>query len=206
MRSVLDLTRALGYPDRVRLGVLFVAGCSYAPTTGEPDAAALPDAFDATRCPADYTLILLGQTSRYRVIIDERNAWDHSDDCATDLPGATHLVAIDTPAELAQIEVALDDLPNNRAWVGVVQLRFQAMPTMGWLSITGGPVLDVLWAIGEPNDGTVEDDGENFASIDRDRDGLSDTNSGDSLGGMCECDGKPRDPAAVAAIDANRQN
>jgi hypothetical protein len=196
----------------VRWAWLFLAACNYSPSSAErPGDAplAVPDAFaPATQCPATYALVLPNQTSRYRVIRGDGTAWDHSDDCNDDLPGATHLVAIDNQAELDQVEAALTaigDLEDNRAWIGAVQLRGQAEPGIGWLSITGGPLDLALWDQGEPNDvGGDEDDQENFGSVERNRDGLYDFTTDDTTGGMCECDGKPIDPAAAAAIDANR--
>jgi hypothetical protein len=193
----------------VALGCL--AGCSYDPTevTAPPiDSAPGIDAFDATRdCPADYTLAFA--TSRYRVIVDGRKAWEHSDDCTSQRAGATHLAAVDSMAELDAIQNAINaigSLPNNRAWVGGVQLRSQATPGAGWLSVTGGELV-ALWDGGEPNDGlNNEDNDENFVGIEVNRTGLVDFPTDDTEGAVCECDGKRLDPAAAAAIDANRQD
>lgn len=197
----------------MRLGVLVaLAGCSFQPRLGEVPAgldAAEPDTFEVARCPASYTLTLPGQSSRYRVITDGRKAWEHADDCADDLAGATHLVAVDDLAERAHVEAAVTDvggIAGNKAWLGGVQPRDQIGVRIGWLTITGGPLLDGLWDDGEPNDGgVVEDNGENFAGVERGRTGLVDFPSNDNYGGVCECDGKPIDPTAQAALDANRQ-
>lgn len=190
---------------------LVLAACSYSPVAGEPDPPA-PDVqvFDAARdCPADYTIVLSGESSRYRVIRTGRRAWVQADDCADDKPGFTHLVAIDSPAELDQVEATIDpigDLDRNVVWVGGIQPRDQAGPREGWLAITGGPLIDTEWDGGEPNDGSGgEDNGENFSGVERNREGLVDFPNTNNSGALCECDGKPVDPAAAAAIDANRQ-
>lgn len=197
------------YLGGVRFGWLLLSACSYAPgvATPEPDTSAIPDAFDVTGCPDTY--VTAGQTSRYRVILAGRKAWEHSDDCTDDLPGATHLVALDTIEEVAAIQTVVDaagGLDDNKAWVGGVQPRMQVAVGVGWLSVTGGPMITTAWDGNEPNDGGgTEDSGENFVGYERGRDGLIDFPSNDTYGGICECDGKPLDAAAAAAIDANRQ-
>lgn len=116
-------------------------------------------------------------------------------------------MAIDDAAELDQVEIAVTatgNLDSNKAWVGGVQLRDQTSPAVGWFSITGS-TLNPQWNAGEPNDtGGAEDNGENFAGIERGRDGLVDFPTDDDQGAMCECDGKPPDPTALTAVDANR--
>ncbi len=196
----------------MRLAWLFVAACSYAPKPGEvpPDTMAIPDAFNpASQCPPDYTT-LTGQTSRYRILLGGAKAWEHSDDCNDDLPGRTHLVAIDDAAELDQVQAAVDNegsIDSNKAWLGGVQLRDQISPGVGWLVVTGGPLITTLWDDNEPNDtGGTEDNGENFVGIERGRTGLVDFESDDEQGAVCECDGKPVDPTAAATIDLNRDD
>lgn len=134
---------------------------------------------------------------------------EHSDDCNDDLLGATHLVAIDTLAEVDQLELAITaagSINNNKAWIGGVQPRDQLQPIDGWLSVTGGPLLSA-WDDSEPNDtGGNEGNGEHHAGIERDREGVVDFPTDGDQGAVCECDGKPIDPAAAAAIDANRPN
>lgn len=193
----------------MRFGWLLVGACSYTPVVAstEPDTVAILDAFDVAGCPSAYAIV--GQTSRYRVISEGQKAWEHSDDCNDDLPGATHLVALDTDAEVAAIQSVVEDsgnLNNNKAWVGGVQPRMQVAVGLGWLSVTGGPMITTAWEGDEPNDGGGnEDSGENFVGYERGRTGLIDFPSGDTLGGICECDGKPVDAVARAAIDANRR-
>lgn len=208
----MPLERPRWYDRRVRSPWLVLAACSYSPVPAElpADTTPPPDSFNAAaQCPPDYSVVLPDQTSRYRLILTGARYWEHSDDCKDDLEGATHLVAIDSAAELEQVELAVTaagNIDDNRAWVGGVQLRDQAAPGNGWLWITGGPVDLALWDGGEPNDvGGNEDNQENFISVERDRDGLYDFGNGNTTGALCECDGKPVDPAAAAAIDANRQ-
>ncbi len=168
---------------------------------------AIPDAFDVASCPSTYQIV--GQTSRYRVISEGRKAWEHSDDCNDDLSGATHLVALDSDEEVVAIQAVVQNtgnLSNNKAWVGGVQPQMQVAPGLGWLSVTGGSMITTAWAGNEPNDGGGnEDSGENFVGYERGRTGLIDFPSGDTHGAVCECDGKPLDAAAGAAIDANRR-
>ena len=199
----------------MRLVWLFLAACSYAPQPGEvpPDTMATPDAFNpASQCPPDYTLTLTGQTSRYRILLGSGKAWEHSDDCNDDLPGRTHLVAIDDAAELAEVEAAVENegsIDDNKAWVGGVQLRDQVGAGIGWLLVTGGPLITSAWSPGEPNDGgggNLEDNEENFVGVERGRDGLIDFPTDEDQGAVCECDGKPVDQTAAATIDLNRDD
>lgn len=202
----------LGYHRGVRLAwSCLLIGCSYDPLPAEvvDGPVVVADAFNpAVQCPVEYGVTIPNQKSRYRVITGGRRSYEHHDDCRDDLPGATHLVAIDDQAELDGIEAALNatsNLNDNKAWVGVVQPRDLSAPGDGWLSITGGPFNLALWDGGEPNDaGDPEDDDENFAAVERNRDGVLDFFTDDSIGGMCECDGKPVATEALAAFDANR--
>ena len=195
----------------MQLGWLLLLGaCSYEPGVApEPDGPAIPDAFDVAGCPETYRTTAAGQTSRYRVILEGRKAWEHSDDCTDDLRGATHLVALDSMDEVAAIQAVVDaagGLDSNKAWVGGVQPRLQVAVGLGWLSVTGGPMITTAWDGDEPNDGGGnEDSGENFVGYERGRGGLIDFPSNETYGGICECDGKPLDAAASTAIDANRQ-
>jgi len=197
----------------VRTAFLLLIACNYDPTpaAGVADGPVIPpDTFDvASQCPTTYTLVLSGEKSRYRLLEAGARFWEHSDDCNDDLVDATHLAALDTLAEVDQMELAINNagsINSNKAWLGAVQPRDQGAPIDGWLSVTGG-VLITAWAGNEPNDGGGnEDNGENFAGIERDRDGVVDFPSDDDQGAVCECDGKPPDAAALAAIDANRDD
>jgi hypothetical protein len=191
--------------------LLLVVACNYDPTPAAgpvADAPPMPDAFDVvSQCPTSYVQ-LPGEKSRYRIIEAGGRFGSHSDDCTDDLLGATHLAVVDTLAELDQLEMAIDAVSNldeEKAWLGGVQPRDQNTAIDGWLWATGAPVLPTLWDGGEPNDeGDGEDDEENYAGIERQRDGLVDFPSDETFGAVCECDGKPLDAAAAAAIDANR--
>jgi hypothetical protein len=182
-------------------------------TIDAPADAAPPDApavFDpASDCPGSYPITLSGQTSRYRIILTGARWWEQSADCANDRAGSTHLVALDTSAELNAVMTRLDattGLPGGQgcAYVGGVQLRLQAQDTAGWLSITGGALLPI-WDPGEPNDGgdNLENSAENFAMLERTRSSLIDIPGPSLFGAVCECDGKPVDDAASAAIIAS---
>jgi hypothetical protein len=172
----------------------------------EPDAAvdAAIDSF-AGSCPSSYNASLPGPT-KYRLILGGSVAWAHSDDCDDDLPGATHLVVLETMVELGAVSVLVDTtdgIANNRIWIGGVQERTAVMPADNWLGFDGAPLLNG-WATGEPNDDTVEDGGEQFVQLERSRRYFADI-EGPNLGGaLCECDGKSVAPNARAAITSNR--
>jgi hypothetical protein len=192
--------------------VMALAACDYAPErVGEVDAPIVIDAFLPGRdCPAEYTIQILGHASRYRVILAGAAAWVHSDDCNDDRPGRTHLAAIDDGVELDGLAAVVNttaNLDRNRAWLGGVQPRDQATAIAGWLSVTGGPLIATEWRGGEPNDGggnNVENNQENFIGVEKNVVGLDDFTDVETAGAICECDGNPVDPAASAAIDANR--
>jgi hypothetical protein len=185
----------------VRVLAILLASCSYDPSRVTIDAP--PDArFDLASCPSTYDVV--APTSRYRVIENGRRYGLHYDDCADDLPGATHLAAIidRTEQTLLQNHLANTGI-DNRPWVGVVQLRDAGVPTAGWLALTGEPVPSDLWQDNEPNDqGGTEDNDEQFANIGADRD-LTDDVDGNRFG-ICECDGRPIAPDAAAAVAASR--
>lgn len=196
------------------LGLLAACGFEASPT-GSIDAQATIDAasdaraFDpAADCPASYILALPGQASRYRLILAGDDFGDQSTACAAHKPGATHLAALDTIGEIAAVQAVVDVAPGlaqSCAWIGGVQLRGQTGVTTGWLKITGGP-LTPIWDTGEPNDGGdyFENNSENFAFLGRGRRSQIDVPAFPSFGAMCECDGKPIDPAASAAILASQ--
>ncbi len=174
------------------------------PTAPPPDAPFAP----ATDCPAAYSISLSGQTSRYRVLVTGRRPWEHAADCADDLVGATHLVALDSAAEIAAVQAritATTGLPGGQgsAWVGSFQPRMQANDDTGWLKITGGPITP-MWDPGEPNDGdNTENSAENYMMMERNRQSQVDVPGDRSFGAVCECDGLPVDAAAAAAMIAS---
>jgi len=178
---------------------------------GEPDAGARPTGpFDYARCPATYTNNDLAGPSRYRVITDGHRAWEQSDACNLDLPGATHLVIFETAAELSRAVAFVDHprtgIAHDAVWVGGVQRPTAAQPRDGWLGFDGAALID-MWQPGDPDDGGNSGEAdhlEQFALIDRDSAGLADDDGRLELGAICECDGKSVPAAVLAAIDANR--
>jgi hypothetical protein len=193
--------------------IALVAGCGFETPAArdvqpdaEPDAAvdAPIDSF-ADACPSSYNVALPGPT-KYRLILGGAAAWVHSDDCDDDLPGATHLVVLETMVELVSVGALLDTftgIANDRIWIGGVQQRPAALPADNWLGFDGMPLLSG-WTTGEPNDDTVEDGGEQFVRIERSRRYFSDIEGVDPAGALCECDGKSVAPNARAAITSNR--
>lgn len=169
-------------------------------------AAAPPDSgFDYATCPPSYNALLPGPT-RYRLIPTPGAAWAHSDTCAADLPGATHLVVLETMPELVSVSGFVDTATTagNAVWVGGVQLRTALLPRDGWLRFDGMPLVDG-WASGEPNDnGGTENQEEQFVYLERGRRYLADRAGATGNGALCECDGKPVAATAAAAIVANR--
>lgn len=197
--------------------IILVAGCGFRSQAGAvednaPDAApnAAPDASFAHTCPENYNLSLPGfsGSSRYRLIIDGHPAWTQSDTCASDAPGATHLVVLETQNELNAVAALVNAPPlgiaGNSVWVGGVQQRTAALPGDNWLRFDDAP-LTSGWSGAEPNDkdnGEV-DHAEQFIKIEKDKPYLQDTAGTGNYGALCECDGKPIGPNATAAILSN---
>lgn len=166
--------------------------------------------FDYARCPVTYTNDDLPGPSRYRVITDGHRAWEQSDACNGDLPGATHLVIFETAAELTRAAAFVDHprtgLAHNAVWVGGVQRRTAEQPRDGWLGFDGAALID-LWQLGDPDDNGNSgeaDHREQFAMIDHHNVALADDDGRLELGAICECDGAAVPAAVLAAIDANR--
>jgi hypothetical protein len=191
-----------------------LAGCGFnvaakesrdaAPDRDAP-ADAPADAFTAADCPLTYSIA--HGLSRYAVVSQTTEAWDASARCASDLPGATHLVVFDSPTEQLEIQADINATQSgvNQYWIGAVQRIDATQIGEGWLGLTGGP-LGGFWNINEPtdNDGgtlTVEVHAEQFVRLDRNGSGMTDApgrNPGNGF--VCECDGKPIDPVAAKAI------
>jgi len=172
---------------------------------GSPDSG-----YDYALCPSSYNVQLPGPT-RYRLVPEGQAAWTHSDTCNADLPGATHLVVLETMHEVMAVSGFVDTTPTtiagNAVWVGGVQQRTAQLPDFDWLGFDGAPLIPAVWATGEPNDGSNESDhGEQFVVLERTRRYLADMPGSTSSGALCECDGKPVAPSAVAAITTNRQS
>ena len=173
-----------------------------------PDAAS--DAgFDTALCPSAYSVELANQRSRYRVIKAANAMWSHSDDCDNDRPGATHLAALDDLEEIAAVQAHLDtlpDQPSTRTWVGAVQRSTAVAPDDAWITI-GDVDLPAYWCPpAEPNDGgsSIERGIEQFVSLERNSECFIDAPGIESLGGLCECDGKPRGASATELIETYR--
>jgi hypothetical protein len=187
---------------------------------GAPDAERTVDAFvwDPAVCPQSYDVIPASGSSRYRIDLRPLNAWSQADGCAADLPGQTHLAALDDLTEVQALQAVIDgrtDLPSwgpfTIVWIGGVQQRMQIGPGVGWLTITGGPMLDGLWAPEEPNDwgsttqtNGYEDDEEQIAGLWRTQTHLADMVGGALLGAVCECDGRPVDAHVQTELAATR--
>jgi hypothetical protein len=189
--------------------VALVAGCGFqsnVPDVGGTGAEIPGSGFDYALCPASYNVQLPGP-SRYRLLPAGHPAWEQSDTCNQDLPGATHLVVLETLPELLSVSAFVDNpvtiTAANAVWIGGVQLRSAVLPGDGWLSFDGTSLIDA-WKPGEPNDGTVEDHGEQFVFLERGQRYLADKPGTTSSGALCECDGKPVAATAAAAITANR--
>jgi hypothetical protein len=189
--------------------IALIAGCGFQGRgpIGQGEAAPAPDAgLDAAaRCPVSYDVALPGP-SRYRLIASGGPAWVQSDACAADLPGATHLVVLDSPDELGRVIslVAAATTTVNAIWVGAVQQATATQPGVGWLwfddkAVTGG------WSGVEPNDRDGrESREEQFVRIEKTKLYLQDSGGNSTSGALCECDGKSIAPAAADAITASR--
>src|SRR4051812_30916837 len=188
--------------------VVVIAGCGFgcgfethASTGLGEQAAPAPDAgVEAASCPSSYGIRLPGSGSAYRLIPDGRPAWTQSDACAADLPGATHLVVLDSRAELdgatALVGAPTTALAGNAIWVGAVQQSSATQPTAGWLWLDGTAVTG--WGGAEPNDrGGQENHEEQFARIEKGKLYLQDSAGNSNSSALCECDGKPIVPAAA---------
>ncbi len=199
----------------MRLALCALAGCGFsvgaegsqpmdAPHDVPAGDAAI-DGFTLADCPSSY--VITHGLSRYAVVTITTQAWTASGRCAADLPGATHLVVFDGMTEQNQIQADVNATSSltNQYWIGAVQRIDATQIGEGWLSLTGGPLLG-FWSPVEPtdNDGstlTREVHEEQFVRIDRNGNGMVDAPGRiPGHGYVCECDGKPIDPAAAKAI------
>ena len=179
------------------------SGASSSEVDAQVDATAI---FDPATCPASYDVALPGP-SKYRLItaaakLDAQNAA-----CNADLPGATHLVVPSSTTELTAISDYLDRLTagtlhDDSLWIGAVQVAGATQRSAGWIDFSDRDLIHG-WATGEPNDGgAVEDATEQFASMKRNKHYLTDSPASSTFGALCECDGVPIGPRAMAAITA----
>lgn len=190
--------------------IALIAGCGFqAHAPLDEEVSPVPDGgFDVASCPASYGVTLPGSGSRYRLIPDGAPAWMQSDACAADLAGATHLVVLESTAELhgaaALVAAPPAPLAGNAIWVGAVQQTTATLPAAEWLWLDGSAVTGFGGI--EPNDRDGrENQEEQFARIEKGKLYLQDSAGTSNNGALCECDGKPIAPAAAAAITANRQ-
>jgi hypothetical protein len=189
--------------------VALAVGCGFQ-SSPAPSADPGDGPFDLALCPESYNATLPGP-SRYRLISASGSASNQIDACDQDLPGATHLVILETMPEFTSVKGFVDGfadnaIAHNAVWIGGVQQRSALLPGQGWLGFDGAPLL-VAWDpdTHEPNDGGgLEDRGEQFVFYEHNRKGLADVPGNMNSGALCECDGKPITASAMAAIDSNR--
>jgi hypothetical protein len=189
--------------------ILLASACGrigFTPTGIEPndDSGSVHDSFDLTTCPPSYTTTLATSisSSRYRISATVADFVTGNNACNTDLPGMTHLAALDSIAEADAINAVLPPV-SVRYYVGAVQAPGETMFDTGWSLFTGEPLPGGLWMPGEPADGGGGPEGgaQQFGEYEPNA-GLHD-NSPDSLDGVvCECDGKAIPPAIAAEITA----
>ena len=188
--------------------ICLITGCGFQaeldpehPTTAAPEGAAV--------CPPGYDITNLTGGSHYRLITDGHPAWEQSDACAADMPGATHLVVLDSQDELMRVAMLVNTPPmpitNNAIWIGAVQLRSATRPTDGWIRFDDEPLASG-WNTGEPNDSnnSETDHREQFVKLQAGRTYFTDSAGSDGYGALCECDGKPIAQDAAQSIQDNR--
>jgi len=177
-----------------------------APHVTPPDAFVFLDAttpvFDPAMCPMGYTnnTVTASPNSRYRIITQSAGFSTQYTACRDDHPGWTHLVVLDTTMEATQIHASL---AGNSYYVGAVQPPDQATTGTGWLQLTGEAVPTDVWESGQPNDNGdgVENNEQNLTAVDDSSALMNDVAGGYQFLGVCECDGKPIAPAALAALN-----
>jgi hypothetical protein len=175
------------------------------PHVTPPDAKVFLDAttptFDPAMCPTGYSnnSVTASPNSRYRVINQGADFGTHYAACSNDHPGWTHLVVLDTTMEATQIHAAL---AGNSYYVGAVQPADQATTGTGWLQLTGEAVPSNLWQASQPNDNgdNNENNEQNLTAADDSSGLMNDVSGSFQYLGVCECDGKPIAPAALAAL------
>ena len=156
------------------------ADASVPPIDAGVDAPPPPPDAAAPTCPGGYVAVD-GLASRYRVVTSQYRRWTGAEaDCEDDGAG-THLVVLDSAAELALLDARL----GETFWVGVSDRVNEGT----WRTVTGVPAL-LPWNSGEPNDILGEDCGEIAGG------GLNDLDCGAFRRYVCECDGLPAIPGA----------
>jgi hypothetical protein len=192
--------------------VVFITGCGFHSPAGATDATSADlDAAssNSVQCPMSYNAPIPGP-SRYRLIYDGHRAWEHSDACNMDMPGATHLVVIETPKELDDVKRFVANpgigITKGGVFLGGVQLKTATSPDEGWLGFDGAPLFNG-WGSSEPNDSGDGNEGnhqEQFVEMAQSTLFFIDVAGTDMFGALCECDGKPVAQNAADAIAANR--
>jgi hypothetical protein len=194
------------------LVLIAIAGCSFrspggstagGDAQGADDADAIDAAkvdaagFDPATCPAGYDVKLPSfPRAKYRIITS--NAVYQSQYTQCTVTGTSHLVALETAAEVGELGAALQLVPsptNGWFYAGAMQKPGQLTTDVEWSWLIGGAVTPALWGLfntlQQPNDADgLEDDTENFAVIDRAQLKLLDVTGATGYGAVCECDGK----------------
>ena len=192
--------------------IVFIAGCGFHSPAGGADGTS-PDAdtggSSTLVCPASYDVRGLPGPSRYRLIKTGHPAWEQSDACNQDMPGATHLAVIETAKELADIDAYMRPglgAEGDSLWIGAVQPPTAISPGDGWIGFDGAPLFNG-WGGSEPNDHTDNNETnheEQFIRVTRTspKTYFIDDGGDKSFGALCECDGKPISPAAALLVDS----
>jgi len=169
-----------------------------------------PTPASTTRSARQATTSPRSPPSRYRLIVNGHRAWEQSDACNLDMPGAAHLVVIETPQELVAIKAFVMNLPSgtagNAIWIGGVQPKTATSPSDGWIGFDGEPLL-YGWGGSEPNDSPnngESDHAEQFVAMEKALPYFLDIPGGNTFGALCECDGKAIDPNAAILVDSYR--
>jgi hypothetical protein len=173
--------------------------------TTMPDAMPPGDATDddddddvPVTCPASYTITVPSSSSRYRIVTDRAPFVDHHAACREEL-AATHLIAIDHAAELAEIFAHVGPSVGP-VYVGAVQMPGELGVADGWQIFTGQVLPDQLWWFDQPNDA------DHWESFDEQRAAvdvtgkLHDVSGAVPFGAICECDLQPIAPAVLSAL------
>lgn len=173
-----------------------------APRDGQliPDAPPPDAAFDPATCPAGYNqTVTASPRSRYRWIAVNQSWLTQHQDCANDLPGATHLVVLDSIAEAQQIAAASGSVYYQ---VGAAQAPSQASVQAAWFALTGEPVSASMWHAGQPNDSDGAENGQQDRGSVNTSAGplIQDVEASFATHAVCECDGKGVAPQVAAFL------
>lgn len=144
-------------------------------------------------CPVGWTMVA-GSGTSYLIDVTGQTWWDAEAGCVGRGQGglATHLAVIDSDGEANGVAALF---PKGATyWIGQVQKPGQTFKWQGWQKLTGGDA-HTRWQNFQPDDnGIGERDREDFAELD-DGGQMNDLDGAQQRGALCECDGKPQDPA-----------